>query len=162
MTWVYLSLDLKRGTQFSSPSPLFFHIILLSLGFCGINAGYTHVTESWSCLGLRSTKRACAKLIFSSGVSEGGSSVECQNWQSQPMFSQAVTSQLRAVRDGSLAASSSTSSVHPQSPFTAPTPEFRISAEALPDLQLPPLTRSPKLRNQGSSLSLLLSLWNSL
>lgn len=44
-------------------------------------------------------------------------------------------------------------------PLTAPSPEFSTSADAPPDLQFPPLIWSSKLCKQGSSLSLLLSLW---
>lgn len=93
MTWVYLSLDSTRGAQLSSPSPLFFHVILLPLDFCGVNAGYTHITELGLPWGSEASTRCVPNSFLVVGVSEGG-----QNWQSKPMFSQAVTPWLRRER----------------------------------------------------------------
>lgn len=158
MTWVYLSLNSTRGAQFASPTLLFFHVILLSVYFCDANAGYTHVTESWSCPGAQKSRRRFVPSSCSVTESQKEAAqvpkVAVKN-HVQPGCT--LVPQLGATIDGSLSASSSISSAvslyakgDPQSPFTAPAPEdFCISAVALPDLQLSPLSWSSKLVQPG-------------
>lgn len=78
MTWVYLSLDSTRGAQLSSPSPLFFHVILLPLDFCGVNAGYTHITEPGLPWGSEASTR-CVPNSFLVVGSQKGAKTDSQN-----------------------------------------------------------------------------------